>query len=232
MLATSKKEADHIREVTGIDAAVIPNGLDMSGFPCRGTDTMASGATVEAPKLKQQVLFLSRIHPVKGLEMLIEAWGTVYENHPDWNLVIAGNGDLLYIEEIRGLISRMGLACCVKLLPPRFGQDKIRLLHESALLVLPSYNENFGMVVAEAMACGLPVITTTATPWEVLNESGLGWCVEPTAENLVSSLETALSCGLDGLASMGQRASQYVRDTFDYRKVAAQMVLLYEKVKA
>ncbi|MBO4596024.1 MAG: glycosyltransferase [Bacteroidales bacterium] len=220
ILATSKMEAEHIREVTGRDSYVIPNGLDMSEFPCRTAES------------KKQVLFLSRIHPKKGLEVLIEAWGAVHEAHPDWNLVIAGNGDLLYIEEIRGLISRKGLARSISLLPPRFGEDKIRLYHESALFVLPSYSENFGMVVAEAMACGLPVITTDATPWQVLNEKGLGWCIELSQENLAQALDTALECDLYGLAAMGQRASQYVREAFDYRKVARAVADMFADVIA
>ena len=223
VLATSDQEAEHIRQA-GVKApvCVIPNALDMSEFPCRSNGDGAA----------RQVLFLSRIHPKKGIEILLDAWQKLHERFPEWTLLLVGNGDPEYIEVLHGIISRKGLAHCVQMLPPYFGEDKIELYHSSAVFVLPSWSENFGMVVAEAMACGLPVITTTGTPWEVLASHGLGWWIDLSVDNLAEALDEALSLPPGDLVEMGRRASAYVRENFDYHVIAQKVTEMYAALSA
>ena len=221
ILATAKMEADNIRAL-GITApiAIIPNGIDVSEYKCRMPDFK--------PKVKKQILFLSRIHEKKGIEHLINVWEQLYKQYPEWNVVIAGNGEEAYIQQLKAMIISKGLQNCVEIIPPVFGEDKHKLYCESSLFVLPTYSENFGMVIAEAMSCGVPVITTNGTPWQELNEKHLGWCIDLNIENLAKTISEAIDKGQDKLFELGQRCSKHIHDTYQYTEVAAKNKTVYE----
>lgn len=221
ILATAPMEADNIRDL-GIKSpiAIIPNGIDVSEYKCR---------TIESkPSVKKQVLFLSRIHQKKGIEFLINAWVLLKEKYPDWNVVIAGNGEESYINQLNTIISDNGLDDCITIAPPVFGETKHRLYCESSLFVLPTYSENFGMVIAEAMSCGVPCITTNGTPWQELNENNLGWCIDLSQENLLHAISAAIDLGQDVLFDMGQRCSQHIYNTYQFTEVALKNKYVYE----
>lgn len=221
ILATAKMEADNIRAL-GITApiAVIPNGIDISEYKCRTLE--------DKIKVKKQILFLSRIHEKKGIEFLINVWEQLHRQYPDWNVVIAGNGEEAYIQNLKAMIVSKGLQKCVEIIPPVFGEDKHKLYCESSLFVLPTYSENFGMVIAEAMSCGVPVITTNGTPWQELNEKHLGWCIDLSIENLANTISEAINKGQDKLFELGQQCSKHIYDTYQYTEVAAKNKAVYE----
>ena len=221
ILATARMEADSIRAL-GINApiAIVPNGIDMSEYQCRSSE--------EKCRVKKQILFLSRIHKKKGIELLIKAWERLHDKYPEWSVVIAGNGEEAYIDYLKDIISGNGLDKCVKIIPPAFGEAKHKLYCESSLFVLPTYSENFGMVIAEAMSCGVPVITTNGTPWQELNDKSLGWCIDLSLENLVLTITHAIDLGTDALFDMGQRGSMYVQRSYEYTQVAAKNKQVYE----
>lgn len=221
ILATAKMEADNIRAL-GITApiAVIPNGIDISEYKCRTLE--------DKIKVKKQILFLSRIHEKKGIEFLINVWEQLHIQFPDWNVVIAGNGEEAYIQQLEAMIISKGLQGCVEIIPPVFGEDKHKLYCESSLFVLPTYSENFGMVIAEAMSCGAPVITTNGTPWQELIEKHLGWCIDLSIENLANTISEAIDKGQDKLFELGQQCSKHIYDTYQYTEVAAKNKAVYE----
>lgn len=223
ILATANMEANNLREL-GISApiAVIPNGIDVSEYKCR--------SLADKDHVKKQIVFLSRIHQKKGIEFLINAWYKLKDKYSDWNIVIAGNGEDTYIQQLKNLISSKKLQDSIKIIPPVFGDAKHKLYCESSLFVLPTYSENFGMVIAEAMSCGVPVITTNGTPWQELNEKRLGWCIDLSLDNLVSALSTAIELGQDSLFEMGQRCSQHVHETYQYTEVAEKNTAVYNWV--
>jgi len=217
--ATADLEARHIRDL-GFERplCVIPNGIKTEDYPCRSSRAI----------VKKQVLFLSRIHQKKGIEILINAWNMIYASHKDWNLVIAGNGDQSYIESLKKKIINLKLDMCVEIKDPVFGSAKIDLYQSSSLFVLPSYSENFGMVIAEAMSCGVPVITTNNTPWEILNETSTGWCIPLSVEEFIKNMSIAMNMPAQNLYDMGQRGSALVYDNFDYHSCAKKNKALYE----
>lgn len=221
ILATAQMEADNIRDL-GINApiAIIPNGIDVSEYECRPIESKEN--------VKKQIVFLSRIHEKKGIEYLIEAWQQLNHKYSEWNVVIAGNGEDAYINHLKDMIANKGLESCVKIIPPVFGEAKHELYCESSLFVLPTYSENFGMVIAEAMSCGVPVITTNGTPWQELNKEKLGWCIDLSLNNLVKTLCEAIDSGLDNLFEMGQRCSKHIHDTYQYTMVAEKNKKVYE----
>lgn len=221
ILTTAVMEAEHCRGI-GLTApmAIIPNGIDVSEYQCRTIEAASS--------VRKQIVFLSRIHQKKGIEILINVWGELAEEYKDWNVVIAGNGDPDYIESLKQLIDSKGIQNSVKILPPIFGEAKHKLYTESSLFILPSYSENFGMVIAEAMSCGVPAITTTNTPWEQLNTEQLGWCVALCKENITKALREALDSPAEKLFEMGQRCSKYIQEKFFYISVAKQNLAFYK----
>ena len=223
ILATAPMEANNLR-LLGLSApiSIIPNGLVFDDYACRTPESIT--------KCKRQMIFLSRIVHKKGIELLLEAWKQVYPSHNEWNLIIVGNGAEDYISRLNAKISEFGLSSSVSILPPAFGDEKYRLYTESSVFILPTYSENFGMVIAEALSCGLPVITTTGTPWESLVRAGAGWWIELSEENLVNTLREAMNMSASQLFEMGQRGSRMVRDNYDYLSIASRMCEVYSWV--
>ena len=237
IFTTAEMEAKHVRDLgVKVPMSVIPNGIETDGYACR--------TSIEG--VKKQILFLSRVHVKKGIELLIDAFSMLRAESlefRDWSVVIVGNGEADYIESLKMKVKSMDLEDCIKILPPMFGEAKTRLYQESSLFCLPSYSENFGMVIAEAMSCGVPAITTNGTPWQLLNgdcttmgasldklgnDKRTGWCIELSVENLVKTLREAMSMDSAALYEMGQRGSRMINENFNYRSVAKKTKDLYE----
>lgn len=219
VFTTADEEARHVKEL-GIKTccSVIPNGIEIEGYPCRK----------KADDVEKQILFLSRIHEKKGIELLIDAWKKMNEDYPNWHIKIVGNGEKGYIQKLKSKVANANLEKCIEILPPVFGLAKVDLYQKSALFVLPSYSENFGMVVAEALSCGVPVITSEYTPWQVLNETKIGWCIPLSEDCLEKTLREAIEMFPEKLFEMGQNGSTFVEERFEYRSVAAMTIKLYE----
>ena len=219
IFTTAEMEAQHVRELgVNVPMSVIPNGIETEGYPCRANNN----------EVKKQVLFLSRIHEKKGIEFLLEAWKMIHDTYPEWILRIVGNGEEGYINSLKDKVKALELEACVQISDPVFGKVKVQLYQSSSLFCLPSYSENFGMVIAEAMSCGVPVITTTNCPWKILNETNTGWCIDLSVDNLEKTLREVLSKTPVDLYEMGQRASKLVNDNFNYCNVAIRTKELYK----
>lgn len=222
IFTTADMEAEHVRRLgVNVPCSVIPNGIETSGYTCRNDET----------HIEKRILFLSRIHEKKGIEILIEAFSKLREESlelREWSVMIVGNGEAEYIEGLKQRVKSKGMEGRIQILPPVFGKEKINFYQSSALFCLPSYSENFGMVIAEAMSCGVPAITTTNCPWEILNKTNTGWCIDLSVENLKKALQEAMAMDSTELYEKGQRASRLVYEQFNYRNVARRTKELYE----
>lgn len=214
--ATSEMEAGEIRAV-GLECpiAVIPNGVE---FPPPLRREVVPSAT-------RRVLFLSRLHPKKGLDHLVAAWDRLRPS--GWELVIAGPDENRYGTEIQRKVSDLGLGESVVFEGPVTDRDKWDLYRAADLFVLPTLSENFGVVVGEALACGLPVVTTRAAPWRALEEEGCGWWIETGVEPLEAALRQALGLGDDERQAMGRRGRALVEARFSWEAAASAMLDLY-----
>lgn len=218
--ATAQSEADSIRRL-GFNQpiAVIPNGVHL---PQITTDQLKNGASNTE---KKTVLFLSRINPKKGLPMLLDAWGRLAP--ADWRLVIAGNDDSNHLPVIERKINEQGLGERVVIAGPLFGEAKQAAYRNADLFVLPSYSENFGIVVAEALGFGVPVLTTTGCPWQELQTHKCGWWVEPTPAGIETALNEALRTTNEELSSMGRRGRRLVEKNYQWSGIAERMLEFY-----
>ena len=152
--ATSEAEgADIERLALGPRVVVIPNGVFWGDMPAPRASPCVNG--------RRTALFLGRLYPVKGLPLLIDAWAKV--RPPGWRLVLAGPDEQGHKAELEALIEKSGLGDVVTFTGSVAGKDKAELLSGAELFVLPSLSESFGMAIAEALAAGKPVLTTTAT---------------------------------------------------------------------
>jgi len=215
--ATSELELQSIRAAGFRNpVAVIPNGIDCS------TAALSVSHTVSESR---RCVFLSRIHPIKGLPLLLEAWARL--RPPDWTLEIAGHiQDQRHAADLRRMIASHQLDG-VSITGERNGPDKWAFLAGADLFVLPSYSENFGIVVAEAMAAGVAVITTTGTPWQVLAREKMGWCVEPSADGIATALAEALVTPRQGLAERGARSRHFAEQHFGWAGIGRRMLACY-----
>ncbi len=118
----------------------------------------------------------------------------------------------------------------IELLGPLSDSDKWQWYVDSDLFILPSFNENFGIVIAEALAAGLPVLTTTGTPWAVLSQQEYGWWVEPSLPALSQALRQAFSLPAEQLQAMGKRGQAYAMQNFSWVRAAEQLLGFYKQV--
>ena len=184
-------------------------------------------------KRSHKLLFLSRVHPKKGVDLLLRAFAELQASNGllrDYMLQIAGEGDAAYFSSLRVLAEKLGIGEYVQWLGGVYGERKWELIREADLLVLPTHSENFGIVVAEALASGTPVLTTKGTPWNVLNMEQCGWCVDVTIDAIKSALCSFAASSEDELQQMGLRGRRLVEENFDTRSIAREYVKLYESL--
>jgi glycosyltransferase involved in cell wall biosynthesis len=218
--ATSESEAEDIRRLGFRQPiAVIPNGIDLPD--------LASPAPPADREERHTVLFLSRVHPVKGVPILVRAWRHVERQFPGWDLVVAGPDERGHLAEVQKLARALELER-VSFSGPAYGQAKQTLCRRADLFVLPTHSENFGVAIAEALAFGIPVITTTGAPWQELERRGCGWWIELSEQNLALTLVTAMSLPGERRVEMGQRGRRWMERSFGWPRIAAEMKAVYE----
>jgi glycosyltransferase involved in cell wall biosynthesis len=162
--------------------------------------------------------------------MLVEAWARVRPR--GWRLAIAGPDEAAHQAQVARAVEAHGLDDVVSFAGPLYGAGKESALFDADLLVLPSHSESFGMVVAEALAHGVPVLTTTGTPWSELPQRGCGWWVAPTIDGLSEGLRAATSCEGGMLRQMGCRGRDWVTKEFGWKRVTHQFLSIYEELLA
>jgi glycosyltransferase involved in cell wall biosynthesis len=218
--ATAESEYHDIRRLGFTQpVAVIPNGIDLP---------------IVLPKTfgeQRTLLFLGRIHPKKGLDMLLAAWRVVQECFPRWRLIIAGsddgfNGSSGYRDELLVLIRSLGVERA-EFVGNLYGTEKMQAYRDADLFVLPTYSENFGMTVAESLAAGTPVIVSKGAPWSGMDQNDAGWWIEIGGNPLVACLKDALSRSPAELAAMGENGRAWMERDFLWDGIGAKMAATY-----
>lgn len=219
--ATAEMEAEHFRSF-GLDnpIAIVPNGVDVPhSLPVRSKDE------------RRRLLFLSRIHPKKGIAHLLRAWAAIETVRPEWELVIAGPDEVGHTAEIQGLARHLNLRR-VEWRTAVHGEAKSALYRSADCFVLPTHAENFGLVIAEALAHEVPVITTRNAPWEGLHRHKCGWWIDLDETRLRDTLLEATAQQRQELWEMGARGRNWMQRDFAWDGVAEKMAEVYRWVLA
>ncbi len=218
--ATGEPEAEHLRNLGFKQPiAVIPNGVDIPAAVGHGRP------------FTRTVLYLGRVHRIKGLDTLLHAWSSVEPQRLDWQLRIVGPDNEGHLAELRALAKSLMLQRVTFEQPAQSGARLDAYAHAS-VYILPSRSENFGMTVAEALAAGTPVIATRGTPWSGLERERCGWWVEPSAAALSETLLAATLLPASELQAMGERGRAWMERDYGWKPIAAQAEATYRWLDA
>ena len=176
-------------------------------------------------RAKRLLLFLSRIHAKKGCDVLIEAFARVAPSDPALHLVMAGPDQTGWRASLERLATARGVAGRILWPGMLTGEDKWGAFHAAEAFVLPSHQENFGIAVAEALACGLPVlISDKVNIWREIKEDGAGLVAPDDAEGTRQSLQAWLGMSLMQKAEMGRSAERCFRRRFEVSQAAHSLI--------
>lgn len=216
---TSFREKQNIRSLGFKNpVAIIPNGIDLEN----------NSSNLNFLPKEKKILYLSRIHPVKGIENLITAWSKIDKNfRKGWVVDIVGNGDAKYVSFLKQMIQEKSLESELIFRGPIYNNDKRIAFKEARLFVLPTLSENFGIAIAEALASSLPVITTKGAPWEDLEKFNCGFWLDIGVAPLKEGLVEAMTKSELELYDMGQRGRQLIENKYSMKSVSSQMFSLY-----
>lgn len=212
---TSDDEAlESQKLMPGVQVVIIQNGIEVPDsamhLPINGT---------------LRLLYLGRLDPKKGVENLLEACALLSSrNGLQWNLTIAGDGDPRYVRAVEARVLNLGLHQKVRMVGHVEGETKRNAFERSDLTVVPSYTENFGMVVAEALAHGVPVVASRGTPWKRVEEIGCGIWVNNDPASLAEAIRHISQMPLH---DMGRKGREWMKEEFAWSRVAQDMVQLY-----
>jgi glycosyltransferase involved in cell wall biosynthesis len=215
---TCRDEAEESRRrITRARIEIVENGVDIpSNIPGR----------TWTPDGVLRLFFIGRLHPKKGIENLLQALKSLDERY---SLTVCGVGEPAYESSLRMLVNDLGLSRRVHFSGQVEGETKSRAFWNADICVVPSHTENFAMVVAEALAHGVPVIASQGTPWKELVERQCGLWVENNPSSLVKAITEMR--GRD-LSQMGKNGRQWMVESFSWEAVAGRMSTVYSSLVA
>lgn len=221
--ALTAKEADQVRQ-QGFTAPIIvaPNGVRLEDYDDHLPASLAGKVLLpERAKEKRRLVFMARLHPKKGLDLLIPAWAGLKEHHRHWELIIAGPDEGGYRATVEAMIQQLGVVSCTTLVGSVTGDAKKALLKCADLFILPSYSEGFSVSILEAMACRVPVIGTEDCNFAELETEGGGWLCSARLVSVQKAMGAALNCSEDERNERGYIARKLVEKRYTWPSIAA-----------
>lgn len=211
VIATSEKEKKWILSWESKVKRVLelPLGVEISEFASLRVNEFANPRKSGHTEIRT-LLYLGRIHPLKGLDLLLDALSLAKD--VKIRLIICGTDEEGTCSVLRKQAVRLGVIDSVEFHGPVTGAEKWKMLCASDCLILPTRSDNYGIVVAEALACGKPVICTKGAPWSVLESHHLGWWTDINAEALAWAINKFSASSDAELSEIGTRASKYAKD--------------------
>ena len=237
LVACSVQEAKYQQQINiKKPVLIIPNGVE-DDFLNKSFSFEEKKKFLKKMKLdinSKILLFLSRVHPWKGLKLLLKVIKSLKnefeKNH--WFLVIAGPDEKNHVSELKKYIDKNNLNNIVKFTGPLFNNDKILMYDCSSCFILPSKGENFGVSIIEALARSKPVITTKNTPWKELIDYNCGWWIERTFNNLKMTILKVIQKDEIDLVSYGNNGKNLVREKYCWSKISNQYLKLYNSLNS
>ena len=225
---TATEVNDYRRIGLGNPIAIVPNGVSV---PSNVTTELFDNAFPELRE-KRIALFLGRLHPKKGLVVLLKAWAEMLRTSPkhdvdDAHLVIAGPDSEGTLDAITRLRAELCLEHSVTFAGMLNGENKWSALAAAQLFVLPSYSEGFSVAVLEAMGVGRPVIVSEHCHIPEVDEVECGWTVKPEIKDLRLALANFYGASDRTIAEIGNCGRLLVEDKFSWNVVGRQMAEIY-----
>ena len=226
---TSEVELESARRLRFSNGRLIPLGADAPPPP--GVDDRATvDQTYPSLQGRQVVLFLGGLHPIKGLDVLAAAVGSLAESRDDFSVIVAGSGAAKYEAEVRAIYDRNGLSERTVFTGMVLGDEKWRLLRAADVFVLPSRHENFGVAVVEAMASGTPVVISDQVGiHSEISESGAGLVTTLDPTDVAAAIGRLLD-DPDAAKRMGKAGEALAARRYSWERVASDVEALYEEV--
>ena len=172
-----------------------------------------------------RIIYIGRIHPIKGIENLLAGLALLHDIK--YELVICGSGDSNFLDYLKSVSIKNGIYNNVKFAGHIDGDQKKNALLNSDFCIVPSYSENFGMVVAEALASGLPVICSKGAPWSDLEKYDCGIWTDNDPQSLANAIRRIITMDIP---AMGQRGRKWMMSDFNWTTIAKRMFMLYREM--
>jgi glycosyltransferase involved in cell wall biosynthesis len=220
-------EAKYIKNfgIKNIPIAIVPNGIDFNEK--LNIEAKTKDRLLKLAQNRTVILSLSRLDPLKGIDMLIESFYKVLIKNNKLVLFIVGDGSQTYKNKLNKTIEAHKMQNNIFLLGEMNGFYKNTVYDIADLFVLPSYNEGFGLTILEAYRQKTPVITTTATPFKEIEDENIGWYVKPNNEEITAALESAVSLKKQELHNMGEKGFEFMKNKYSLDIVNSKMKKLY-----
>ena len=216
-VTSSEEESETRLRMPGVSCLRIPNGVEIPKL-AEAKEWMPNG--------ELRLLSLGRLDPIKGLENLIVALRHL--RAPRFSLRIFGTGDPGYQASLENLAAEHGVREKISFLGAASEEVKRSAFLSSDICVVPSFSENFGMVIAESLAHGTPVVASTGTPWHIVQTANIGRWVSNDPVALANAIDSLRS---EDLASMGERAKEVMKSEYAWPAVAARMLAAYKALQ-
>lgn len=214
--ATNTTERDEFRRFGILGAvAIVPNGVGVTPRP------------EDLPPLPgRSILTLGRIHPKKGIDVLLQAWAALEAEFPDWSLRIVGPDENNHRAELEDLARRLGLVRVI-FRGPVYGPVRDAEMAQADLFVLPTRSENFALTVAESLMLEVPVISSKGAPWAGLDEEGCGRWIDLTPEAFADAMRHMMMLPPEARRAMGSKGRAWMLRDFSWERVGATFGDLY-----
>lgn len=207
---------------------IVPNGIHDSDFQ---NQTKPKIFYQKFPHLrnKKLILFLGRIDPKKGLDILAQAFKLIFPHFPEAHLVVAGPDNIGFLPKAQNFFLEAGCLNAVTFTGMLTGDLKYAALAAASLYVAPSYSEGFSMSILEGMASGLPCVITTGCNFPEAAEARAAYVVEPTADHVSHALIQCLQ-DPEAAQSLGYRARHFVCKNYTWDRIATLLIEVYTAI--
>jgi len=204
----------------------IPNGIttEMLGF--KDDNAFRKRYRLDGRNI---ILFIGRLSPIKGADLLIEAFSSIVRNFSDYQLLIFGNDHGGFQAKLEKMIRDLNLHHCVKIFPPIFGVEKSQAYHAARLFAIPSRFDTMTIVALEAAACGSPLLITDKCDFAAIGERGGGLVVQCDTHDIATGLHRLLSDS-PGLKQMGNVAERFVLENYSWDKISDDFIRLFQNI--
>jgi glycosyltransferase involved in cell wall biosynthesis len=222
----NQAEASHIHALGLSNTAILPNGVWREEFATLPDRTIFHSQYPDTQG-KTLLLYLGRIDPKKGLDLLAPAFASVHQQFPETHLIVAGPDTIGFLPTVQGFFAEAGCLDAVTFTGMLTGPIKLAALSASSIYIAPSYSEGFSMSILEGMASGLPCIMTTGCNFPEASEAQAAYIVETNVESLTQALYDCLNNRQEARA-MGDRARELVFQNYSWEQIAEHLSQIYQ----